>query len=274
MSADPVLSSMARLLRPRTLRVDRETGSLTWSPPRYWSQAALVILAAFFVLVGAIDLDLGPSEARLGLAAGERPGPLGQVVGYWAPDLWPAQVLPSFLLAQLEPGGRPSSAAVRWPAALAGLLAGLILAWRMTRVMGRGAGLILGLCWFGSIALVDRSGGIGLELIVGLGHSGYPRQRDDRRDGLDCRLLGVAGIPFGRPAAALCDRAGNRGHRPHHGSELDRVHHSASRHGGSLVVMDEPGRFTGALCDRTCTTVHPEIGVVPGPGCPRHRPAF
>ena len=167
MSADPVLSSMARLLRPRTLRVDRETGSLTWSPPRYWSQAALVILAAFFVLVGAIDLDLGPSEARLGLAAGERPGPLGQVVGYWAPDLWPAQVLPSFLLAQLEPGGRPSSAAVRWPAALAGLLAGLILAWRMTRVMGRGAGLILGLCWFGSIALVDRSGGIGLELIVG-----------------------------------------------------------------------------------------------------------
>ena len=34
-------------------------------------------------------------------------------------------------------------------------------------MMGRGAGLILGLCWFGSIALVDRSGGIGLELIVG-----------------------------------------------------------------------------------------------------------
>ena len=53
------------------------------------------------------------------------------------PDLWVRssatgrptcglrEVLPSYLLAQLEPGGRPSSAAVRWPAAIAGILAGL-----------------------------------------------------------------------------------------------------------------------------------------------------
>jgi hypothetical protein len=128
----------------------------------------LVVLAVFFVLIGATDLDLGPGEARLGLAAGERLGPLGQVVGYWAPDLWPAQVLPSFLLAQLEPGGRPSSAAVRWPAALAAILAGLILCRRMMGVMGRGAGVLSCICWFGSIALIDRSGGLELDFIVGL----------------------------------------------------------------------------------------------------------
>jgi len=168
MSSDPMLASVARLLVPRTLRIDRQTGTLSWSPPRFWNQVVLAILAAFFVLVGAIDLDLGASEGRLGLAAGERPGPLGQVVGYWAPDLWPAEVLPSFLLAQLEPGGRPSSAAVRWPAAVAGILAGYMLALSMTRLLGRRAGLIFGVCWFGSVALIDRSGGIGLDLIVGL----------------------------------------------------------------------------------------------------------
>ena len=100
MSADPMLDSMARLFRHKTLRVDSETGTLSLTPPRHWDRIALVALAAFFVLVGAIDLDLGPADARLGLAAGERPGPLGQVVGYWAPDLWPGEVLPSFLLAR------------------------------------------------------------------------------------------------------------------------------------------------------------------------------
>jgi hypothetical protein len=167
-SSDQKLASIALLLRPRTLRVDRQTGTLSWSPPQYLNGLALAVLAAFFVLIGATDLDLGLSDARLGLAAGERLGPLGQVVGYWAPDLWPAEVLPSFLLAQLEPGGRPSSAAVRWPAALAGIFAGLILCRRMMGVIGRRAGLILGVCWFGSIALIDRSGAIELDLIVGL----------------------------------------------------------------------------------------------------------
>jgi hypothetical protein len=159
---------MARLLRPRTLRVDRQTGAVSWSLPQHWNALVLAVLAAFFVLIGATDLDLGASDARLGLAAGERLGSLGQVVGYWAPDLWPAKVLPSFLLAQLEPGGRPSSAAVRWPAALAGILAGIVLSRRMMSVMGDRAGLLLGVCWFGSIALIDRSGAIELDLIVGL----------------------------------------------------------------------------------------------------------
>ena len=35
-------------------------------------------------------------------------------------------------------------------------------------MMGRGPGVLLGICWFGSIALIDRSGALGLDLIVGL----------------------------------------------------------------------------------------------------------
>ncbi len=168
MNVDPALAPLARLVPLRAFRVDGKADTASWSPQTQWAWLALALLATFFVLVGAIDLDLGPGEARLGLAAGERPGPLGQVVGYWAPDLWPAKVLPSFILAQIEPGGRPTSAAVRWPAALAGILAGLILSRRTARFMGTGAGLLLGVCWFGSIALIDRSSAIGIDLIVGL----------------------------------------------------------------------------------------------------------
>jgi hypothetical protein len=168
MNVEPPLAPLARLLRSGTFRVDREAGTLSWSPPRHWAQLAVAALAVFFVLLGAIDLDLGPGEARLGLASGERPGPLGQVVGYWAPDLWPAEVLPSYLLAQVEPGGRPTSAAVRWPAALAGILAGWILSRRSARIMGAGTGLFVAVCWFGSIALIDHTGAMGLDFIVGL----------------------------------------------------------------------------------------------------------
>ena len=118
---------------------------------------------------GAIDLDLGPTEARLGLAAGERLGPLGpgrRLLG--ARPLAGAGACRVSCSAQLEPGGRPSSAAVRWPAAFAGILAGWMLARSMSRRHGLGAGLLLGVCWFGSLALIDRSASAGLDLIVGL----------------------------------------------------------------------------------------------------------
>ena len=167
MRTEPTLGSGVRSLR-FPWAIDRTGLVLAWPTKWWWERLALAALAIFFVLVGAIDLDLGPGEARLGLAAGERPGPLGQAVGYWAADLWPAEVLPSYVLAQLDPGGRPSSAAVRWPAAIAGILAGWLIARGTSRGMGTRAGLLAGLCWFGSLALIDRSGAIGLDLIVGL----------------------------------------------------------------------------------------------------------
>jgi hypothetical protein len=136
---------------------------------RVWARLAIIALAAGFVILGADNLDLGPIEARLGLAAREHFGPLGQVFGYWSPDLWPAEVLPSKALALLQPAWETSSGAVRWPAAIAGLIAGLILTSGMARVQGKRAAVFLGLCWFGSIGLVDRSAGAGVDLILGLG---------------------------------------------------------------------------------------------------------
>ena len=75
------------------------------------ARVILAVLALFFVILGATNLDLGPAEARLGLAAGEKLGPLGQVFGYWAPDLWPAQVVPSHLAR--APGGLSAGPARR-----------------------------------------------------------------------------------------------------------------------------------------------------------------
>jgi hypothetical protein len=168
MSVDPAFIQAAHRLKLKTLRPDGASG---WTMPANTVAGArliMVALALFFVILGAINLDLGPAEARLGLAAGETPGPLGQVFGYWAPDLWPAQVIPSFVLGRLEAFGRPSSAAVRWPSALAGIIAGWMLARSMARALGLHAGVLFGICWFGSLALIDRSSTTGLDMIMGM----------------------------------------------------------------------------------------------------------
>jgi len=136
---------------------------------RVWARLAIIALGVGFVLLGADNLDLGPLDARLGLAAREHFGPLGQVFGYWAPELWPAELLPSKVLALLQPSWETSSGSVRWPSAIAGFAVGLILIRGMARLQGARASLFLGLCWFGSIGLIDRSAEAGVDLILGLG---------------------------------------------------------------------------------------------------------
>jgi hypothetical protein len=129
--------------------------------------ACLTVLAVGFVLIGGARLDLGPVEARLGLGAFEGLGPLGQAFGGWEPSVWPGRLLPSLVWAWGE-GGTPTSASVRWPSAIAGVLAGLFLARRAAGTLGGRAGVLVGLCWFGSLGLMDRSGGAGIDLITGL----------------------------------------------------------------------------------------------------------
>ena len=119
------------------------------------------------MVVGVDGLDLSPKEARLGLAAGGSAGPMGQVYGYWAPDLWPGEVLPGLGLAHFAPGGRPATASIRWPAALAAILGGCLLATGMHRALGYRAGILAALCWFSSLAVIDRSAGSGLDMILG-----------------------------------------------------------------------------------------------------------
>jgi hypothetical protein len=168
MDLDVVAVPHTGSLRPKTHRTDCTAHA--WPRPLgvNWVRLALIALALGFVALGAEGLDIGPTEARLGLAAGEEAGPLGQVVGYWAPDLWPARVLPSLALARFEPRGRPTSAAVRWPSALAAILAGWLLARGMARTLGTRAAILLGFAWFGSLAVIDRSAGLGVDFLLGL----------------------------------------------------------------------------------------------------------
>jgi hypothetical protein len=168
MNADLASMPLARPVKTKTVRTDRAARAWPRPPGETWVWLTLVGLALGFVVVGVESLDLGPLEAPLGLAAGGNVGPLGQVLGYWAPDLWPGQVLPSLALARLQPGGRPTSGAVRWPAALAGILGGWLLARTMYRTLGARAAIFFGFCWFGSLALIDRSAGAGFDLILGL----------------------------------------------------------------------------------------------------------
>ena len=190
------------------------------------------------MIVGAIDLDLGPVEARLGLAAGERAGPVGQVFGYWAPDLWPAQVWPSILLTQLEPLGRPSSAVVRWPAAFAGIIAGWMLTRRILQVLGIRAAVLGGICWFGSLAMIDRSGASGLDLILGLATLATIDRLMARGSDLVAGLWASLGVPGWRLASAGCNWDGDRRARQNHGGFLAPPAPSTTVDGVCMVVLD------------------------------------
>ena len=93
--------------------------------------------------------------------------------------------------------GGPTSGAVRWPSAIAGIIAGWILVSGMSSALGLRAGVLLGICWFGSLGLIDRSSRTGLDLIMGLGTLAaidrLMRQGSDRVAGLWASLAFLAG---------------------------------------------------------------------------------
>ena len=159
------MSSAEALVTPFPARL----GRLARMPRKRLARGLSVIaLAVGFVLIGGASLDPGEKEARLGIAAQEPLGPLGRVFGGWEPSLWPAPVALSRIWA-LGEGGMPSAASIRWPAAICGVLTGFFLTRRMFQTLGARASVLMGLSWFGSIALIDRSAGAGIDLIVGLG---------------------------------------------------------------------------------------------------------
>jgi len=152
----------------RVMRVDGTRVSPVMPSLQAWAVPLLAAMAIGFVLLGAGNLDLGPADARQGLAASEPLGPLGQVCGSWTPDVWPGRVAASRIATLFDGGGRPTPGSVLWPAALAAVAIGWTLARRMMAVMGRRAGLWVGLCWFGCLGVIDHSGGTGLEFLSGL----------------------------------------------------------------------------------------------------------
>ena len=162
MSADPV--SVAR--PGARLRADQP---VSWNvfPSWLWPVLSWVVLAGGFVLMGGGNLDLSEVEARVGIASGEPLGPLGRVSGGWEPSVWPLPVALSKVWAWGE-GGSATAASVRWPAAIVGLLIGLILSRRMSAGLGARAGALAALAWFGGVALIDRSALAGLDLVAGV----------------------------------------------------------------------------------------------------------
>jgi hypothetical protein len=163
MSADPSTTLGAR----PSLRHRADTPAGLGDLRGLLGPAVFLAAAAGFVLVGGGNLDLGPTEAKVGISAVEQIGPFGQTLGGWEPGVWVGSVLPSKIWAVL---GRMNDAAiVRWPTAIAGILIGFVLCRGMRRALGPKASALTALCLFGGLALIDRSADAGLDLIAGLG---------------------------------------------------------------------------------------------------------
>jgi len=171
MSLDLEVSPAAPVAKNRSRRVDE--AELAREVPgfdaRRWAMPALAVMAVGLVLVGAGNLDVGPADAKVGMAANEPFGAMALVCGSTlAPELWPARVGATVIASLFEEWGRANSAAVLWPAALAAVAIGWLLARRMMNTLGTRAGLCFGLCWLGCVGVIDHSAGTGLDFICGL----------------------------------------------------------------------------------------------------------
>ncbi len=148
-----------------------ETDRTPGLPAEFWTLhrrfAVLAALACFFVVLHGGSLDLGESESRLGLASHESLGPFGQVFGGWDPSVRVGQLVPSLMWSWGE-GFMTTMASVRWPAVIAGVAIGLVLARRAAGTLNGKAAVLVGFCWYGSLGLIDRSSATGLDLITGL----------------------------------------------------------------------------------------------------------
>jgi len=153
----------------RRLRADDARVTLLLPEAAAWCGPVLVALGLFFVLFGGADSELGPVEARIGLSASEAFNPLGQTFGRWRFEVWPLRVAVSRILYFAQEPGRPESGTVLWPAAVAGMAAGWIVARRMLDAGKIRLALLFGFAWFGSVALVDHSSSAGLGLFTTVG---------------------------------------------------------------------------------------------------------
>jgi hypothetical protein len=163
--------SAGRRIRPSLFLKAAPDGQPEPGPGASWSWpvrfSVLLAMAGGFVLFGGAALDLNIDEARIGMAAYERLGPIGRVFGGFEPSIWVGRLLPSWLWAGGE-GGIPTANSVRWPSAIAGVLIGMVLARRAAVTFGGQVGVLMGLCWLGSIGLMDHSALTGLDLLGGL----------------------------------------------------------------------------------------------------------
>lgn len=152
----------------RRLRADEGNARFKLPSARLWRGPALVLIGLIFVMVGGADSELRSADARVGLAARAGVGPLGQVYGQWRPDVWPLRVAASRLAMALEEPGQPLSGTVLWPSAIAGLVAGWLVARRLMSLEATRLSLLFGFAWFGSAALIDHSSSLGFDFLTGM----------------------------------------------------------------------------------------------------------
>ena len=152
----------------RRFRSDEGKLVLQLPEARAWCGPALLLLGLAFVVVGGADSDLAGADARLGIAASEGFGPLGQVYGRWRPDVWPLRAAVSRLLYLLDEPGKAAPGAVLWPNAVAGLVAGWIVARRFIAQGKAATALLFGFAWFGSAALMGHAGSSGIDFLAGM----------------------------------------------------------------------------------------------------------
>lgn len=154
--------------RRTTIRTDRPAARPAWHGLESRSSYLLLIIMACLVFAGGDQLELGPADAAVGLAAAEGLGPLGRYFGQWRPELWPLRVLLSEMASLLSEDGRSWPGTVLWPGAISAGVIGWLLARRLGDKAGARGGLLLGLGWFGSVGVIDHSGATGLDFVAGL----------------------------------------------------------------------------------------------------------
>ncbi|MFM1801234.1 MAG: hypothetical protein RJA81_586 [Planctomycetota bacterium] len=125
-------------------------------------------LVAFFVLWGGSRLDIGRQEARLGMAARETFGPVGQSFGGLDPGIYPGPIAIIKAWGLMEKHG-PGQEAIRWTTAICASLIGIALTLRSEWLCGKVAAISVALCWLSNLALINRSGEFGLDFYTGLG---------------------------------------------------------------------------------------------------------
>ncbi|AMV37028.1 hypothetical protein [Planctomyces sp. SH-PL62] len=168
MSVDEIPTRTSRAEAVRRFRPDEGKLVVKLPPARAWCGPALVLLGLAYVVLGGADSELTGADARTGLAASSGFGPLGQIYGQWRPDVWPLRAAVSRLVYLLGEPGRPENGAVLWPSAVAGLIAGWLIAHRLIAAGKTTAALLFGFAWFGSGALLGHSGSSGIDFLSGM----------------------------------------------------------------------------------------------------------
>lgn len=152
-----------------TIRLDpasHQEAAATMRPVVALALAATI--AAGFVLLGGGSLELADPEARLGLSAHEPMSAVAHVLGGFDPSVAPGQAWITAVWTAVFDGGIPSTGSIRWPAALAAVAIGLLLFRRVAAVFGPRAGVFATFALTGSLAMIDRSATMKLDLLPGL----------------------------------------------------------------------------------------------------------